>query len=247
MKQDGPVGFQTMSSGLKDADNYHRWLYHLVAPHLGRRVLECGAGNGIMTAYLASSPVERVWAVDIDPLCLEPLRERLDPGRVTLEAFDIASEAFSEAFAGRGIDTVVIVNVLEHMADDSATLRALARVLVPSGRLLVFVPAFPCLFGGMDRAAGHHRRYTRRSLAAGLREAGFMPRRVRYVNPLGFLGWWVTNRLMRVQDLDAPVVNSQISLFDRFGLPVSRLLQPLTSMWLGQSVFAVASREERKG
>lgn len=237
-----PTGFATMSRELANASNYHRWLFSLVRPWLGRVVLECGTGNGIMTRALAASGAERVYSTDIDPRCLEPLRRDPALARVEFEVHDLGDDAFAEAYARRGVDTIVHFNVLEHVSDDAGALARLARVLVPGGRLLLFVPAFPCLYGGMDEAAGHYRRYTRAGLSAALRAAGLRVGRADYVNPLGFLGWWANNRLVPTRDLDAPRINAQIGLFDRYILPLSVRLEPLFRRLAGQSLFCVAVR-----
>jgi hypothetical protein len=114
-------------------------------------------------------------------------------------------------------------------------------LLVPGGRLLLLVPACPALYGDLDRLAGHHRRYRRRDLA---RLAAALPCRVRlleHFNPLGGLGWWL-NRFRRHRDLDSRGVNRQIVLFDRFLVPLSRALDPLTRNIFGQSLICVLEK-----
>jgi hypothetical protein len=104
------------------------------------------------------------------------------------------------------------------------------------------VPAFMALYGPMDQAAGHYRRYSREGLGDLVLRAGLVLEDCHYVNPVGFLGWFVTNRVLRVQGLNAPSVNVGIRLFDRWLVTVSRCMTPLTRRLFGQSVFAVGNR-----
>ncbi|MBW1988830.1 MAG: methyltransferase domain-containing protein [Deltaproteobacteria bacterium] len=232
-----PTGSATMSRAMAGADAYYQWIFGLVRPHLGRRVLELGTGPGVLTRQMLSAGVETLFSCDVDPRCVEAI-DGLDP-RLTPACLDLEAPGCLDGCAGRDIDTAVSVNVLEHIENDRALLAALARVLAPGGKVVLFVPAHMLLYGGMDRAAGHFRRYTRAGMRALLKEAGFAPVLLRYVNPLGFFGWLFTSRVLGVADVNAPMVNSQIRLFDRYLLPLSRLAEPFTGRLFGQSLLAV--------
>jgi hypothetical protein len=130
---------------------------------------------------------------------------------------------------------------LEHVDEDRAALRNLAGMLAPGGHLLVFVPAFAALYNDLDRLAGHRRRYSKKQMAERIAGAGLAPLVLRYFNPVGGLGW-LANRGLRHDSLDAASVNRQIVLFDRYVLPLSRLLDPLTRRWFGQSLIVVARK-----
>lgn len=235
-----PVGFSTMSSGLRSATNYHRWLFELVCPHLGRRALECGTGNGIMTRYLAEADIDHVYTVDIDENCICALQKDMKSSKVTVGKCDMNGQDLETLFRNERIDTIIAFNVLEHLERDDQILHRLHQILLPGGKLLIFVPAFRFLYGGMDIAAGHYRRYTRGDLMKKLSAAGLFVSQIDYVNPLGFFGWLITGRILAVRDLNHGAVNTQIGLFDRYILPLSRRLQPITKRLLGQSIFAVA-------
>ena len=141
------------------AANYFAWQSRLVLRHLGRRVVEVGCGIGNFTGMLLDRDV--VVAVDVEPACVQSLRERY-PGRPNLHALVAEDVRGLVRFAP---DSVVCLNVLEHIADDGAALRGMASILSPGGVIVLLVPAFPALFGPIDRNLGHYRRYTRKSLA----------------------------------------------------------------------------------
>ena len=148
---------------MSKARNYFAWQSRLVTRELGRRVVEVGCGLGNFTGMLLDR--EAVVAVDREPDCIQRLKERY-PDRSNLHAFacDAGSPAFSE-LVGFHADSCVCLNVLEHMEDDGQALRGMASILGPGGVVVLLVPAFPMLYGPIDRNLGHHRRYSRGSIA----------------------------------------------------------------------------------
>lgn len=214
------------------AANYFAWQSRLVSRHLGRRVVEVGCGIGNFTGMLLDRDV--VVAVDVEPACVQSLRERY-PGRANLHAF-VAEDI--RGFARFAPDSVVCLNVLEHIADDGEALRRMASILSPGGVIVLLVPAFPELFGPIDRNLGHYRRYTRKSLAKLAAECGLHVRRTHFMNSLGFFGWWLNARILRREEQS----EAQIALFDRIAVPVMSRAEALLPPPFGQSLLAVLDR-----
>ena len=134
------------------------------------------------------------------------------------------------------MSTVVAVNVLEHIEDDCAALRALSRLVVPGGRLVVWVPGYPRLYGEFDRQVGHVRRYTPATLRAALEGADLTPVEVRPVNLLGGLAWWL---IVRHGGVSAPRPRL-VQLYDRTVVPLTRAVERRITPPFGQSVMAAA-------
>jgi SAM-dependent methyltransferase len=233
----GPVGSATMSSALPHAVNYHNWIVESFAPHVGARLLEVGFGYGQYTRMLAPR-VQALTALDITDENLGLAAEM--PGNVTLTVADITAPELPDIVGAAAFDAIVCLNVLEHIEDDAACLVNLRRCLAPGGRLLLLVPAFQGLYGTMDELAGHYRRYGRAELARKLLDAGFARADVGYFNPVGGLGWLVTARFTKPKTLSDDGVNDKILFFDKYMVPLSRLLTPLARRVFGQSVRAVA-------
>src|SRR5262249_28091702 len=116
---------------------------------------------------------------------------RVEVMSLDLTAFDPAP------LAARRLDTIVCLNVLEHVADDRGALRRLHASLAPGGCLLLLVPAHQHLFGAIDRAIHHHRRYERVGLVRALEEAGFRVEHTQFFNRLGVLGWYLNSVVLR--------------------------------------------------
>jgi len=238
LQTDAARGGATFSSGMEAATNYNTWIVEGFAPFIGKAVLEVGVGHGNFAKLLERYGASYV-GVDIDPALVENARAA-NPGNRYLTA-DVTAPEILEATKGLHFDTVLACNVLEHLSDDGAAVRNLLTLLPRGGHLLIYVPAFTGLYNALDRLAGHHRRYSRESVAALVPPdlGGIV--RLDYVNPIGGLGWWLTGVLRPgLSDLDQ--VNGQIALFDRYIVPLSRLLSPPLAKIFGQSIAAVVRR-----
>lgn len=218
------------------ARRYFAWQAEVCLRHLGRRVVEIGCGLGNFTGHLLDR--ERVIAIDLEPECVGLLRRRYaDYTNLTAHAMDALDPAFLDIERERP-DSVACLNVLEHISDDRLLLERMGRILPPGGRVVLLVPAFAALYGPIDHNLGHYRRYTKRSLAATARAAGLRPRLLRFMNFLGFFGWWANARLFRRTEQS----DSQIAAFDRFVVPVERRLESWIEPPVGQSILAVLER-----
>ncbi len=217
-------------------DGYNRWLAGLFEKSVGSRVLEIGAGFGNMTRHLTGR--ELVVASDLDPVALEYLRGtfRDDPGvRVASYSFPLG-EAERAELRSLTVDTVVCLNVLEHIEQDTATLADLFALLSPGGRVILIVPALQRLYGSLDVHLHHVRRYEKAELEEKIRAAGFVLEDVRFLNRPGILGWWVNGKLLRRRVLPS----SQLAAF--------KLLLPLLKREeahppaVGMSLLAIARK-----
>jgi SAM-dependent methyltransferase len=216
------------------AGNYNAWLLERSTPHLGGRVLDVGAGTGTFTERIAQGR-EHVVALEPDPALFPILQRRLS-GRPNIVLLDAESSELAKRLGDEHFDSIVCFNVLEHIADDAEALRDFHAQLTPGGRLLLLVPAHASLFGSLDETVGHERRYDKRSLRNVLDVAGFAISELRYVNPVGALGWFVSSRLLRREH----VPEGPLRIFDRF-VPLLRALDRI-DIGFGLSLWAVSKR-----
>lgn len=225
---------------MADAVRYRLYIFQKLRPFLGQRILEIGSGLGQYSRLFLRDGRE-VYASDVSPEFLEKLRElqRVEPALKCVAYLDLADYAQVRGGLAWNPDTIVCINVLEHVEDDRQSLSWLFECSPPGLRAVFVVPAFQRLYGFMDQQAGHFRRYGRGSLCRAFREAGWSIQASFYVNALGGLGWYVRNHILvpGSRSLDDPAVNSDIRWFDRFGVPVSRMLDPLFSCVFGQSLI----------
>jgi SAM-dependent methyltransferase len=223
------VGAATLER-MAAAPRYNRWMFDRLRPWVGRRVLEIGAGIGNMSALFADR--ERVVLTDTEPYYLGRLRERFADRRQVLVT-ELRLPAVSPALKAERLDTVVCLNVLEHIEDDRASLRAMHDLVQPGGRLVLLVPSLRALYGTLDEALGHFRRYVPAELSEKLQAAGFRLRHLEYFNLAGVPGWWLAGRVLRRRVIPAGALRWYEALVPLFRL--ERLLP-----WrIGQSLIAI--------
>ena len=218
------------------AVNYFAWQHRLVTRELGQRVLEIGCGIGNFTRLMLDR--EAIVALDVEADCVQRLQQRF-PDRTNVHAFacDINSPEFPD-LSSFHLDSCVCLNVLEHIEDDLAALKRMSYVLAPGGLVILITPAFPSLYGPIDKLLGHHRRYTRASMSRLAAEAGLAVKKCHYLNAIGFFGWWVNSHILK-REAQSP---AQIGIFDRYIVPVSSRLESLIHPPFGQSLFVVLEK-----
>jgi len=224
-----PVGAETLER-LAGASNYNRWLFDRVSRWIGTRVLEIGAGVGTMSAFIADR--ERVVLSDADAYYLARLRERF-AGRPNIAVTALELPATDAALVAERFDTIICLNVLEHVEDDGASLAAMRRLLQPRGRLVLLVPALQGIYGTLDEALGHVRRYDRAELAGKFKEAEFRLRHLEYFNLAGIPGWWFAGRVLKRRLIPA----GSLRWYDAL-VPLFRL-EALLPWRVGQSLIAI--------
>lgn len=219
---------------LNGADSYTKWMFDLISDQVKGHVLEVGCGIGTYTRML--SPLSTaVVAIDIDRAFVDEARySTAEMGNV-----EVRLEDFNAVDHLTKFDTVVLLDVIEHLPDDSAALKKVYTLLAPGGRIVIKVPAMPWIFGRMDEAVGHFRRYSKRMIVDRLVESGFNPKQIRFVNLPGIAGWWVNGRLRSRKSPEA----SQVDFFN-YLVPLIRRFESAIAPPIGLSLIAVAEKPE---
>ncbi len=198
---------------LNRAPRFNQWMADVIRPYVGDRVLEIGAGTGNLSMHLMPRSV--YWATDVNRHYLDYLLKLRATRPYMRVAFTDAAEPATFP-TGQSLDTVVCLNVVEHIQDDIAALRNIRHVLDDGGRAIILVPCGPWLFGTLDEVLGHFRRYTPDELASVCGEAGFQVERILKFNKPGVPAWWFNCRVLRRKT---------------FGLAQVRMLNLLTPLF----------------
>jgi len=203
------VGHETLDRISGALGRYNVWMYEQIASAVGEDVLEVGSGIGNLSVFLQDR--RRVCLTDVSPGYLDILAERFaSRPQVSVHAWDLGKPV-PPALETQRFDTIICLNVLEHIEDDRSALDRMRSLLKPDGRLALLVPAHPFLYNGFDAGLDHYRRYSKHGLKRLLTESGFRTRRLEYFNALGALGWFVNGTLLRKTLLPT----GQMGLFDK--------------------------------
>jgi SAM-dependent methyltransferase len=222
---------------MSKAKNYVQWQFSLIKDFLGKRIVEIGGGIGTFTTLLAKTGAS-VICLEPDTNCYHTLI-RMTEKFETVQVFNIKAEQLNDHVPNSyKADTVVCVNVLEHIEDDKSAIENFAGLLEPGGRFIVFAPAIPWIYGKIDMRLGHFRRYTKDGLLKLLKDSHMEVERVRYFNFPGLLGWiWNTKILPKDQQSDR-----QIRFFDRMIVPWLSVIERFLPPPVGMSLIAIARK-----
>jgi 2-polyprenyl-3-methyl-5-hydroxy-6-metoxy-1,4-benzoquinol methylase len=238
MAQESLVLTATLNQ-LAELDRYNHWIYEHISHALGRRVIEAGAGTGNITQFLCAEGRE-VMATDVVPSYRIEL-EQLFAGRpnVRVGKFDLTMKAPDE-FVADPYDSIVCLNVLEHIEDDLFALAQMRDALSAEGNLALLVPAHRFLYGAFDRAVGHFRRYEKRELADKLKKTGFAVREMKFFSLAATLPWLINGRLLKRDYIPAGQANLANLLVPL--LKLERLIGPPC----GLSLIVIAQKVSEK-
>lgn len=230
-----PIGEETLRR-IYEMPRFNRWMFENIQPYLGVRVIEVGCGIGNFTEYMLEG--RSLLALDVEEDYIARISHRWN-GSTRLEArvADLSRELPDE-IAGFGGDTIVCLNVLEHVEDHDRMLRHMYAALAPGGRLVLLVPAFQSLYGTLDIGLGHFRRYSRKQLEAHVGGAGFQIERTFYMNLFGIPGWWFSGRVLKRQILPRRALGLYHTL-----TPFFRFVEKVTGPPVGQSLICVARKD----
>jgi SAM-dependent methyltransferase len=217
---------------LTSAVRYRRFLAGLLtraagAPGVGATVADFGAGIGTFVRD-ARTLGWQVTCVELDPALRTSLRE---------DGFEVAKSL--DELPPQSLDFLFSYNVLEHIEDDAAVVEGFRRVLKPGAPLLIYVPAFAVLYGPLDRAVGHVRRYRRKGLIELAESAGFGVQLCHYCDSIGFAAA-LAHRA--VGNSSGRLSERSVKLYDRFLFPASRSLDPFVQRLFGKNLVLIARR-----
>jgi len=216
---------------------YNDWLFALIKRFLGRNIVEVGSGIGTISKYLLL--YDNVALTDIDPFYLEVLKRRYAYlAHVGVYYYDITQpERFNEVIPFVP-DTIICSNVIEHIKDAREVVASFERLLAPGGRLILLIPQGNHLYGAVDRAAGHYKRYTVEEAEECLGNSGFEVEYIATFNKFTVPLWYVRTCILK-----GSKISSASSIIHNLMVPI---LKPLDRVlpWKGLSILAVGKKPE---
>jgi len=203
---------------MEQAPKFNHWMFERITPYLGKRIVELGSGRGNLSKFLKTQG--RVLLTDNREDYVTELNRRWGHlPAVKVAPLDLIDSSDYRVITEFNADTVVCLNVLEHIQDDNFVLQRLNQVLPAESRLVFLVPFNPKLYSDFDREIGHFRRYETGELEAKMKNAGFKVERQLFFNKVGVLAWWLGNVCFRQRALK----RWQLKLYNRL-TPLFRVL-----------------------
>jgi SAM-dependent methyltransferase len=225
----------TMLRQMAHARRFNRWMADTIAPFLSGDILEIGAGIGNLTEFISAGR-NRYVATDTQTAELAELEARFGENPNLEVSLCNASDPKDFIPLRESFDTVVCLNVLEHIEDDETTLRNIYDALRAPGKAIVLVPQGPTAFGSLDEVLEHKRRYSERELQRKMTAAGFHVEIMLRFNRATYPGWVLNSRMLRRRTLS----DVQLSIFDRL-VPLWRVMDPYLP-WAATSLIAIGMK-----
>jgi SAM-dependent methyltransferase len=222
---------------LKDVHNYNKWIFENISEGVGHNIIEFGCGLGNITDFLVKEG-NKVTAVDINEEFVKYAAKKY-AGNKNVKVMKMDLLKPDKKIKSAGYDTAILLNVLEHIKDDAGAVRNAASVLGPKGKFLVLVPALQGIYGTMDRAVGHYKRYEKAGLKKLMEDNGFEVKKIFYLNSIGVFGWFINGRILNRKDISS----RQAMIFDRIILPFIKPLERFVKPFFGQSLVVIAEKK----
>lgn len=224
---------QNSLEAVSTIENYNQWIHEMIIGHAGRRVVEVGSGIGNITQFLTGC--EHVDCVEPEPEMMEVLKKAF-PGRPNLSFHTHLLEDCDETvITPNSADTVICLNVLEHIPDDLSAVKKMKSFLAPGGKVIIFVPAMHLLYSNYDRMLGHCRRYDKKNLRRLFDAAGLDVISLKYVNLVGSFGWFFNFCLLK----HTRISMRSVSIYNRL-VPTIKFFEKLVPPPFGQSILGIA-------
>jgi 2-polyprenyl-3-methyl-5-hydroxy-6-metoxy-1,4-benzoquinol methylase len=229
---------------MQTLETYYRWSYDLFKPFIGRRILDAGCGLGNFTAIITKKNAEYILAVDSSPRNIQVLKDRFKDLAI-VEIAQVDLETDNDFFRGKQIDTIVCLDMLEHVYDDIALLKSFFKIMQTGGHLLVKVPTCKWLYGSIDLTSGHYRRYTPEELRVKAESVGWETIKANYMNIAGVIPYWVKSCVLKkgvtfsrtFRPWQLKVVGGMV--------PILKILDKIIGPPIGQSAVLIARKPKK--
>jgi len=214
------------------ASNYNKWIFEQIEPHLGDKILEVGSGVGSMTAFFDN---KKVCCVDVNDNHIKALQKKYKCHKnITVVKTDLSRNhhKIKDTF-----DTIICINILEHVEDDMNMLVNFYPLLKKKGKLILMLPAFKKLYGTIDEADNHYRRYNKKEIEQVLDIADFKIKDVYYMNIIGAIGWYYHGKMLKLKTHN----EGDIGLFDKL-VPAISSIEKVIRPPFGLSLIVVCEK-----
>lgn len=218
----------------KKSVNYNKWLADHFIKYAGDNMLDIGSGYGNVIKNFAKNG-RKITCLDVEQEYVDYLNNNFK--NLGLSAVKANFETFETNSLTNAFDNVSCFNVLEHLEYDQEALNKMYKLIRPGGSLFLMVPAGKWLYGAMDMADAHFRRYSKSELKNKLEKSGFVIRKLDYMNFFGMFGWFLNGRILKTSIISP----NQAGFFDKL-VPILSRLEDIVTPPLGQSLVAIAEK-----
>ena len=232
-----PINYQYQGKELElfsIAKQWKKYFSQQLTPHIKGSVLEVGAGLGTTTLYLFNNKVSNWTMLEPDPEMFRQLSKKINDG-VFPKSFKALHGTLSDTLST--YDTILFIDVLEHIKDDSAELEKAFHRISSTGSIIILAPAYQQLYNNFDRQIGHYRRYSKRRLRD-LINPRYQIVSIKYIDSMGYFAA-LFNRLFLRQNYPT---RSQIQFWNKFLIPLSKIFDRIFNFSFGKTIIVICKK-----
>jgi SAM-dependent methyltransferase len=230
------VGESTLAT-IAAADAFNRWMYDSIKHYCTEPILEIGSGLGNISGFFIADG-KQIMLSDLRQEYCTALSGKFLSAKnlIDIAPIDLVAPNFEETYRAHigTFQSVVALNVVEHIENDSLAMQNFKKLLTENGKLVILVPAYQWLFSRFDTELGHYRRYTKKRLTTLFEKNGFTVQEAKYFNSVGIAGWWLFGKILKKKQIR----EGQMKLYNLL-VPVIKLIDFCTMRSFGLSVIAV--------
>lgn len=199
---------------LNENKNFTDWMYSEIKPHISGNILEIGSGIGTYSKKIIKDyKKSKILLSDIDSNFISNLKKRYKTHKnIKVIKLDIEK---TKVLKYKNINTIIALNVLEHIKDDGGALNNLYNYLAPGGTAIILVPAHKKLYNCIDKAVGHYRRYQKKELINKINKTKFKLKEIKYFNFVSIFGWYVNGTILK-----KAIINKDATKILNWGIPL---------------------------
>lgn len=244
MQCDGhdPIGEKTLAV-IAAADNFNKWMYNTIRPYVKGDILEIGSGIGNISQFFLQNK-GNVTLTDLRSGYCEILKQKFSD-YANLKAvlkLNLTHPEFKTEYASllESYDTIVALNVVEHIENDELAIANCHKLLKPGGHVIIVVPAYQWLYNKFDKGLKHFRRYSRRRLTGLIRKNNFEIIHSQYFNLVAIAGWFVSGSILKKETIP----KGQMDIFNKL-TPVFKVIDKIIFNSAGISTICVGRRNNQ--
>jgi len=225
---------------MSESHRFNDWMYEEIKPSLYGDILEIGSGIGTFSEKLITDfPDSKLTFTDISPMYIELLKKKFSSNRkMEVYKLDLNEKIDYERIGYKKFDSILAVNVLEHVENDEFAFSQLYDMLKEKGTLVVLVPCHKFLYNIIDKNIGHFRRYTKKELEHRVRKAGFIIDKTFSFNTIGLIGWYLNGNLLK----NPKVSGTGLKVLDNV-VPVLKYTEKICGKRIGLSIICYAKKK----
>lgn len=220
-----------------DVTNWKKYWADLIAPYIGDEVLDVGAGIGATAINLSTKKYTRWVELEPDAKLAQRILQRQLDGVIQSEV-EVKVGTSQDLSLVDQFDTILYIDVLEHIDDDSSELNNIAKHLKRGGHIITLSPAHQFLYTEFDKQIGHYRRYNKHQLR-NIAPPGMEIVYLRYIDSVGIIASLANKLLLKS---DSPT-HAQVRVWDRVMVPLSKCFDPATAYLLGKSIICIYKKK----